>query len=220
MKCNKKAVALALVMTISMTVAAFAQTAFEQEVDRAIAQAQQKQQQQNAVVNVSVYWTDANLNQADQYIKKQCKGVLAQDGQVLFPAVCLKNASRSLKEVGFTFANGKIQPVAVNEITTNGDMALVTANPQAVQDLQGLPVQALPEGRLMRAFFKQFLLNKGVLPAQYRDSDHAFAGAYAYREASIHVGEPVIYEGKVIALVKEVPHVVYAKAENYFAWLQ
>ncbi len=221
MKCYKKAVALALVMTISMTVAAFAQTVFEQEVARAVAQGEQKQQQKNAVVNVSVYWSNAISNDMaqKQYTKKQCKGILTQDGQVSFPAVCLKDShARSLKEIGLTFSNGKIQPVAVDEINLNADMAFVAAKPQAVQGLQGLSVQALPSGKAMRPFFKQFLLNKGVLPLYHRDSNHESAHPYVYQEPSINVGDPVIYEGKVIALVKEIPQAVYGKAEDYFAW--
>ena len=212
---HKKAVALALVLTISMTVAAFAQTAFEQNVARAIAQAEQKQQQKNAVVNISVYWS--NANQAEQYTKKQCKGILAQDGQVLFPAVCLKNASSALKEVGFVFSNGQIQSVATDEIKVNADMASVTAKAQATKDLQGLPTQKLPFGQDMRPFFKKFLLSNGVQPISYRDSNHD--AAYVYREPSLSVGDPVIYQGKVIALVKEVPNVACGKAESYFAWL-
>ena len=222
MKYHNKTVALALAMMISMAGTAFAQTVFEQDVARAVAQAQQKQQQKNAVVNVSVYWSKADNNAAQaQYTQKQCKGILTQDSQVLFPAVCLKNSSRvQLKEVGFSFSNGKIQPVAMDEITMNADMAVVAAKPQAVEGLQGLPVEALNEGKAMRPFFKQFLLDRGVLPMHYHGgSNHEPSGMYAYREASIKVGDPVMYQGKVIALVKEVPAVVSAKAENCFAWL-
>lgn len=203
----------------------FAQrAAFTPALDRAAAQAKQLS---DSTVQVMLDWhkevkmSDVMFRRPrvkDSVIsvkRKQtyCKGTLLQDGEhVLIPAVCAHKNKYHLDQVTLKFANGYVAQGSAQVLRTKEDIAVITVNAQATQGLRGLPVAAIPSGQTLQETFGesmkdwllQFFHRKGI-PSRSRR-----CGRHRYRtrsNPSLQVGDPVIYNGKLVALVQKIPHV-------------
>lgn len=204
---------------------AFAQRAdLSPALDRAAAQAKQLS---DAAVQVVLDW-HKEVKMSDVMFRRprvkdsvisvkrkqtHCKGTLLQDGEhVLIPSVCAHKNKYHLDQVTLKFANGYVAQGSAQVLSTKEDITVITVDAQATQGLRGLPVASIPYGQTLQETFGksmtnwllQFFHRKGIPSRSCR------CGLHRYRtrsNPSLQVGDPVIYNGKLIALVQKIPHV-------------
>ena len=139
-----------------------------------------------------------------------CQGVLlAGNTQVAVPAVCLEQADSSLQKIRLTFANGRQADVAPSKVSVRGELGYISLPPQAAGELRGLAVRAVRPGQSLQETFgsdmtlalHRFFTSFGIA---FKNRT-GFAGS-ALGKKRLQVGEPVFFEGKLVALVKHIPH--------------
>ena len=139
---------------------------------------------------------------------KNCQGVLLLGNeQVAVPAVCLKNGDFTLAQVHLLFANGRQVTGKQGSVSVQGDMGYIRLGKQVAQGLRGLPVKAVKNGGLQETFGSSMTL---TLHRFFTSFGVAFKNRVCRigRQSShsrLTVGEPVLFEGKLVALVKDVP---------------
>lgn len=139
-----------------------------------------------------------------------CQGVLLEGNRrVVFPAVCFENDDFLIKKMQISLRNGRRISVAAEQFYTKGDMGYIPLDAQAAQGLQGAAVRVLRRGESLQSSFgssmtqalHQFFTSHGIA---FKTRVCHLGGNGCRR--SLQVGEPVFFEGKLVALVKEVPH--------------
>ena len=208
---------------ISMPLATFAQ--LSTHVERVVTTAQiQTQQLQQAAVTVTatlkkpVKMSDMMCRPVrgckDQIISYEtktniCRGTLERGGQrVYITADCVRKKDYTLSAVKLQFANGKVATGTGRAVSIKEDVAYVAVKEDVTRGLQGLAFSKIPQGQSLQKTFgdqiEDFLLSffrqKGV-PSRGR----CRIGSSLSRASTVNVGEPVIYQGKVIALVRQIP---------------
>lgn len=211
-------------LLISMPLATFAQ--LSTRVERVVSAAQtQAQQLQQAAVTVTatlkkpVKMSDMMCRPVrgckDQIISYEtktntCRGTLEQGGQrVYVTADCVSKKDYALSSVKLQFSNGKVAMGTGRAVSVKEDVAYVAVKKDVTRGLHGLAFSKIPKGQSLQKTFgnqiEDFLLSffrqKGV-PSRGR----CRIGGNPYRRSTtVKVGEPVIYRGKVIALVRQIP---------------
>ncbi len=201
--------------------AALAQQAFEPSLARAVAQAQLLRE---AAVEVSatlakpVKMSDVMFRRprgADMVIRTDykttsCKGTLDQSlTRVYVPTVCVAQEGYTLAKLTLVFANGIRAQGTQNTVQTLGEVSFVRTSVQSTKGLHGLVFEAVPNGQsLQRTFGEQmgeyllsFFRRRGVSAHRTR----LRIGAVVRGAPTLQVGEPFLYNGKVVALVQEIP---------------
>ncbi|MBR5151774.1 MAG: hypothetical protein IKW71_02965 [Elusimicrobiaceae bacterium] len=191
-------------------------------VARAIAQAHQRQQ---AVVQVtSVFKKPVKMSDVmyrptrgckDQVISYQekknvCLGTLAQSGRrVYVTADCVTQEGYQLSLVTLKFANGKVAEGTSRAVAVLQDAAYIAVDAQVTRGLEGLAFARIADGQSLQETFgdkiTDFLLSffhtRGVSSRRVC----RIGGSCNTAKPTLKVGEPVIYQGRVVALVKRVP---------------
>ena len=136
----------------------------------------------------------------------QCNGVLVKQGQyVLAPASCFENGKFSLTQLTLHFANGSQAQVPVQALSVKGEVAWLQVPAQAAKQLPSLPVALTPgsqslqeaHGDKMTSFLKQFFRHRRVVERRRSRPGKVYA------TPRLRVGEPLVYQGQVVALVKQ-----------------
>ena len=214
---------LAAVLTIC-SVAAFAQKAqLNTNVTRAVTLAQR--QQQATVIVTSTLQKAIKMSDKvcrplrgckDQVISYEtktntCKGTLDQSGKRIYvTADCVSKSGYTLSGVKLKFANGKVGTGTEHAVSVKEDVASIAVSPALTRGLQGFTFAAIPQGKSLRDMFgtkiENFLLSffhQNGVPERRK----CRIGSSLFRtKPTIKEGDPVIYQGKVIALVKDVPY--------------
>lgn len=211
-------------LLISMPLATFAQ--LSTRVERAVNTAQvQAQQLQGAAVTVTatlkkpVKMSDVMMRRPrckDQIISYEtktntCRGTLEQGGRrVYLTADCISKKDYTLFSVKLQFANGKVAVGNKNSVAVKEDIAYVAVKEDVTRGLHGLAFSKIPQGQSLQKTFgaqiEDFLLSffrqQGV-PSRGRC--RIGGGALCHAKKTVKVGDPVVYQGKVIALVRQIP---------------
>ena len=197
-------------LDVSRQVAAAVWSALQtQEVNQNLvtvsAQLEQRVQLKDALLRPTRF--SANQNQVVQVRQKEitCSGVLEQGGShVLVPSVCLVRGGWELKKVVLAFSNAQTAVADSSEVNITGDLARIYVTPSATQGLKGLAVapqagRSLQEmyGTEMTEHLKKFFRTRGV-----EENVRSRMGNVLIAPR-LRVGEPLIYRGQVVALVKK-----------------
>ena len=153
----------------------------------------------------------ANKNMILRYDKKttSCKGILTNTGKVVTPAVCVQDDDFTLKKLTMQFSNGNKEEGNSHSFFIKEDVAFVRVSAESVHGLAGIPVAKIPFGQTLHETFGDtvtaFLLNFFQRHGIHR---HVRRGiGYTARKPSLQVGDAVILDGKLVALIRKVPHV-------------
>ena len=212
---------------LNLSAAAFAQNSrLPNNVERSVASAQaQAQQAQEAAVSITatfqkaVKMSDVMCRRPrckDQIISYEtktniCRGTLAKSGvRVYTTANCMRHKDFALSTVTLKFANGRTASGGHGAVGFSGDIAYVAVQASVTRGLNGLDFAVIPQGKSLmdvfgdeiESFLLSFFHEKGV-PARRR----ARVGRISTRHPTVKLGDPVLYNGKVIALVKQVPYI-------------
>lgn len=138
-----------------------------------------------------------------------CKGMLLEGNRwVAIPAVCLQKEDFSLANIHLTFANGRQALGTKDSVVIQGDMGYIHLGKQTAQGLSGIAVGKVEEGRTLQESFGTQMTQT---LHQFFNSFHiAFKGRKCRigthsLKKELTLGEPVLFEGKLVALVKRVP---------------
>lgn len=140
-----------------------------------------------------------------------CSGVVSTENRVYFVADCLEPGSfdfEHLKEVQVSFANGQQVVGGKNTIGRYNDVAWVLAPYASLQGVQKLTVLHTPKGQSLQDAYgeamtrklKSFFRSKSI-PAR----SHSCRIGYTPHTPKVAVGDPVIIDGKLMALMRYVP---------------
>jgi len=139
-----------------------------------------------------------------------CQGVLLEGNtHVAVPAVCAERAGSSLQNIHLAFINGRQTDVTPHSISVRGELDYISLPAQAAGTLRGLAVSAVRPGQSLQEKF-----GSDMTLALHRFFT-SFGVAFEKRVVQIgnfspkkrlQVGEPLFFEGKLVALVKHVPH--------------
>ena len=143
-----------------------------------------------------------------KHTTKNCQGVLlAGNEYVAVPAVCLKNGNFSLKQVRLSFANGRQATGKQGSVSIQGDIGYIRLGKQIAQGLRGLPVKIVKNGGLQETFGSNmtFALHRFFTSFGVAFKNRVCRVGKQSPRSRLTVGEPVLFEGKLVALVKEVP---------------
>ena len=134
-----------------------------------------------------------------------CDGILIENGsRVLTPSACVQAKGYQLKKVTLRFKNGEKWTGYNESATVREDLAWLAVPQQVTAHLPSIALAPVPSGKTlqeeygpdMTQFLREFYYARGVAYRHLRLGQN--------REPSrLRVGEPVIYKGKVVALVKE-----------------
>ena len=169
------------------------------------AQLEQRVQLKDALLRPARF--SANQNQVVQIRQKEiaCSGVLEQSGrQVLVPSVCLVRGGCELKKVVRAFSNAQTAVADSSEVNITGDLARINVSSSATQGLKGFAV-ATQSGRSLQEMYgaemtehlKKFFHTRGVEEKMRSRVGNVLIAP------RLRVGEPLIYRGQVVALVKK-----------------
>ena len=151
----------------------------------------------------------------------QCKGVLTQKQQVVAPAVCVKQGNWQLSQFTLSFANGKRGTGTSRAFYVKGDVVYIQVAPELTQGLTAIPLAVTPKGKTLQEHYGKgildtiasFFRSKGVVC-----SDHYYRpGKVHYGDSTLQVGDGVLYNGKLVALVKKDVKWVREISEKPFA---
>ena len=181
---------------------------------------------EQARVQITLYWEKEvqrsvhrggvrSMQNQTQRTETTCQGILLEGNvQVAAPASCFKYEDFSLRQMQLSFSNGKQAVASAQSVRLQEDLAYILVKRNVTEGLIGLPVSKLKEGEsLQDAYGKSMTdaLHKFFSAAGVRfKAPRCRVGSQAYGRASkntLTVGEPVIFKGKLVALVKEVPHI-------------
>lgn len=153
----------------------------------------------------------------------QCKGVLVQTGQVVMPKVCMKR-NWQLSQFTLSFANGKKGVGTSKSFRTKGDVVYIEVSSGLTKGLKGLPMALTPKGKSLEEHYGRgvldaiasFFRSKGVSCSEryYRP------GKVHYGDSTLQVGDGVLYQGKLVALVKDSVRHVRVVSEKPLAILR
>ena len=134
-----------------------------------------------------------------------CLGVLTDGGsRVLFPSVCLRKNGYVLESMDLSFQNGSYVSKSAQEIVSNGEIAQLKVPLQATAGLPSAAVSSTPAGKSLQAFYGEAMTSH--LLAFFHDrnifSCSVRRGLVSSRP-NLTIGEPLIYQGRVVALVKK-----------------
>ncbi len=214
---------LLTVMLVSVYAPAFTQDAhISANLQRAAAAAQNQWESSalvTAVFQKPVKMSDVMCrptrgckDQVISYEKKTntCRGTLAQSGKrVYMTADCVTASGYTLSSISLQFANGKVAKGTEKAVVVAEDTAYALVKEDVTRGLRGLAFASIPKGQSlqetfgekMTRFLVDFFRQKGVSSRRMC----RIGGSMSKGKARLRVGEPVIYQGKVVALVKDVP---------------
>lgn len=141
--------------------------------------------------------------------KTSCQGMLLAGNQkVAVPATCLKHKDFVLKKVNLIFSNQRKAVGTAQSTYIEGDMGYILVKTEASRGLMGVPVASVREGMALQEVYgdsmtrtlHQFFNSFGV---PFKVRRHRIGRQWPKNK--LQVGEPVIFNGKLVALVKEVP---------------
>ncbi|MBR4683080.1 MAG: hypothetical protein IKP06_07295 [Elusimicrobiaceae bacterium] len=149
----------------------------------------------------------------EQVIKEKqkdtsCRGVLVHDGHyVLFPSVCVEEGKYQLDDLTLHFKNGRRIVIAGEKVKKSGEIiwlpvpADVTLGAPSVQTMPVAAGLSLQEayGEEMTRHLRLFFHAKNVGPL-----GRTRIKMSAVERGILQVGDALIYQGKVVALVKKV----------------
>ncbi len=149
----------------------------------------------------------ANPNQviAVSRVQTECLGVLVSQGtRVVLPEVCTVKGGYTLDKISLQFANGKEISVAPSEVSVKEDVAWLRVDTAQTKGLSYVTVKPVTSGKSLQEAFgdamtqhlKQFFRARGVV--QHRRCRPGLV----YSEPRLQLGEPLFYDGKLVALVK------------------
>lgn len=136
----------------------------------------------------------------------RCKGVLLERDLAVTPARCARGKDGfKLKQVNLSFANGKKGVEAGQSVCVKGKFAQIRVAPALTEGLNGVQPAGVPDGRSLKETFGSgisgelygFFMDRGVVSQR--------AGRLTGVKNTLQMGEPFFYEGKLLALVSEVP---------------
>ena len=134
-----------------------------------------------------------------------CRGVLQGSGtQVLLPASCLEQGKYTLSRAWLFFQNMSTVLISPLSVQVEGEIARVEVPASATVGLLGLTAAPVPAGQSlqqaygpdMTAHLQMFFREKAVPSCRVRRGVNK-------RKPTIRIGDALIYQGKVVALVKE-----------------
>lgn len=191
-------------------------------LDRAAVQAEKKHRMQTSVVNLNFRWEkEVYLSDfvsrrrpgfKDTFIQRKqkntsCRGVLVEGGRrVLTPVQCAQAPEGfTLKSVTLLFSNGQKGLGSKRTVSMNGELAEIWVSPQVTKGLKGVPLATVAPGESLADAFGnsvldellQFFISRGVVSGR--------ANRITGTKNTLQVGDPFFYQGKVVALVREVP---------------
>ncbi len=142
-----------------------------------------------------------------------CQGMLLEGNRrVALPAVCLKEDDFTLKAVHLTFSNQRKASGTGRAVYVQKDIGYVLVKENVTQGLRGIAVASVQEGKTLQEMYGESMTNAlHQFFASFGVRFHAVRcriGRPVARERSrshLKIGEPVIFKGKLVALVKEVP---------------
>ncbi len=143
-----------------------------------------------------------------------CTGTVSNEGRIYFVADCLAHDSfefEHLKKVQATLSNGVQLEGGQNNIETpqDSDVAWVLVTKATLQGVTPVSVRHTPQGKSLQEAYgeamtqklKDFFHSKRV-PASRRSCR---IGGHS-SSPKVSVGDPVIIDGKLVALIKSIPH--------------
>jgi len=138
-----------------------------------------------------------------------CQGVLlAGNTQVAVPAVCVVQADSSLQNIRLTFVNGRHADIAQSGVSVEGELGYITFPAQVAGELSGLEVRAVRPGQSLQDTFGSDMtlaLHRFFTSFGIAFKNRAGLSASAPNKNRLQVGEPVFFQGKLVALVKHIP---------------
>lgn len=135
--------------------------------------------------------------------QSQCRGVLVNQGKyVLTLANCLNRKDFQLQQITARLHNGQEIKLPLQNITVSGDVAWLPVNRAGLANFTHLTAAAVPDGKSlqeaygepMTSFLKKFYRSHQVVKRRCMGQ--------VYAPVSLRVGDPLIYQNKVVALVK------------------
>ena len=214
---------LLAVLLVSPSATVFAQSSrLETTLKRAVATIQNQREASvlvTAVLHKPVKMADVMCrptrgckNQVIAYEQKTntCRGILSQSGnRVYMTANCVAADDYTLSSISLKFANGKVAKGTQNAVVVQEDAAYALVKENVTRGLRGLAFEAIPQGQSLQEtfgekmthFLANFFRQKGVSSRRMC----RIGGSFGREDITLRVGDPVIYQGKVVALVKEVP---------------
>lgn len=148
---------------------------------------------------------DSNQVLSVEKTEKQCLGVLVSKGaQVILPAVCVAHTDYQPTRVVMNFNHGPQVAVSADAVIVKEDIAWVTVDAGLTKQNPYVIFTRTEKGRTLQEKFgeamtdhlKRFFRERGVIERR-----HCRMGM-TYSESRLRVGEPVFYQGKLVALVK------------------
>lgn len=213
---------LAVVFMNVYATASAQNTRLQTNLQRAAATAQAQQESSvlvTAVLRKPVKMSDVMCrptrgcnNQVVSYKQKTntCRGTLSQSGKrVYMTADCVTESGYNLSSVSLQFANGKVAKGTGQSVVVEEDTAYALVKEDVTRGLHGLVFATIPQGqslqetfgKKMTYFLADFFRQKGVSSRRLC----RMGSSLGRGNITLRVGEPVIYQGKVVALVKDVP---------------
>ena len=181
---------------------------------------------QQARVQITLYWEKEvrrrahrggvrSVQNQTQRAKTTCQGILLEGNvKVAAPASCFEHEDFSLYWVELKFTNGKkASGLGDRVVSIQGDLAYILVKRKATEGLIGVPFVKLKDGESLQDAFgenmttalHQFYSSFGVRFKAPRC--RIGSSVLGRRSSSLTVGEPVIYRGKLVALVNKVPRI-------------
>ena len=134
-----------------------------------------------------------------------CAGILVANGaRIVTPAACVQADGYELQKISILFKNGDEWTMYGKPLAVLGDLAWLSVPKNVTVRLPSIAIapvgadKTLQEkyGPDMTQFLREFYESRGVVARRN------LRVGKAYQPARLRIGEPVIYKGKVVALVK------------------
>jgi hypothetical protein len=211
---------LLLSVGLLLITTAFAQngTALKRNVTRAI-------NENNSAVNITVDWqkpvrmrdlmsrpprSGADGDMVIRYDTKtlSCKGMFTNTGCVVMPAVCVQNEDFMLTGITLFFSNGKKLMGGQNLLSIKEELAYIPVSADITRGLAGVVLAKIPAGKTLHETFGEkvsfFLIN---FFQTHGIRSHARRMGLAVPKPNLQIGDAVMLDGKLVALIKEVPRI-------------
>lgn len=136
----------------------------------------------------------------------QCKGMLIEGNKVVTPSSCLLGGVWEADYVKLAFSNGK-EKFFEKGWSKEGDLVYIDVDEETIQGLIAIPVAYTPGKESLEEHFgkdiwqtlQSFFDSKGVVQKER----HFHLGKEKNPNSTLQVGDPIIYDGKLVALVKK-----------------